>query len=241
MLISIVIPAFNEAANLEETLHSIKQAAQTFLHRGWGFEYIVCDNNSNDGTSRIAEALGARVVFEPINQISRARNKGASIAKGEWLIFIDADSRPSSELMNRVALEIEGRTTVGGGATVLMESNRLWFRFCVSMWNLTSLICCWAAGSFIFCRKDAFDSLGGFSEELYAAEEINFSRRLKKWARPKSLKFKIIRGYPLWSSSRKDSLYTTSEWMRFFRKAIFSPMKTLKQRQDCQPWYDGRR
>lgn len=241
MLISIVIPAFNEAQNLKSTLDAIHLAAVAFKDQGWQYECIVCDNNSTDGTGELAKNLGATVAYEPINQISRARNKGAQASKGEWLIFIDADSRPTKELFHCVVREIRSEKTVGGGSVVLMESNRFWFRFCVASWNIVSVIFNWAAGSFIYCRIDAFQSVNGFSEDLFAAEEIDFSKKLKRWAKKRDLKFRIIREAPLWSSARKEDLYTTGEWLSFFGKALLSPVKTLKQRQACQPWYDGRR
>ena len=67
----------------------------------------------------MAAATGATVVFEPVNQIARARNTGAAAATGDWLIFVDADSRPSAELfadvqeaINRVQSEDVTRQTV---------------------------------------------------------------------------------------------------------------------------------
>src|SRR4051812_8089396 len=90
--ISIVIPAFNEERLIRETLHQIKEAAAVFHERHWETEIIVCDNNSKDQTAQLAREAGACVVFEPINQIARARNRGALEAKGEWLLFVDADS-----------------------------------------------------------------------------------------------------------------------------------------------------
>jgi len=81
VLISVVVPAFNEERLLAATLDSIKAAAQAFDGSG-GWELIVCDNNSTDRTAGIAHAAGARVVFEPHNQISRARNRGAAAAAG---------------------------------------------------------------------------------------------------------------------------------------------------------------
>lgn len=241
MLISIIIPAFNEIDNLKSTLEAIYLSAEAFSDIGWRYECIVCDNNSTDGTADLAKSLGAEVVYEPVNQISRARNKGAEASNGDWLIFIDADSRPTKELFNCVVKEIQSEKTVGGGSLVYMESNRFWFKFCVASWNIVSVVFNWAAGSFIYCKNDAFKSVHGFSEDLFAAEEIDFSKKLKRWAGKRNLKFRIIREAPLWSSARKEDLYTTGEWLRFFRKAFFSPMKTLKQRQACQPWYDGRR
>ncbi|HUN69649.1 MAG TPA: glycosyltransferase, partial [Burkholderiales bacterium] len=77
MRLSIVVPAFNEERLLASTLESIKAAAKVFDAAG-GWELIVCDNNSTDATAEIARAAGAQVVFEPHNQISRARNRGAA-------------------------------------------------------------------------------------------------------------------------------------------------------------------
>src|SRR6266498_6061066 len=89
LLISIVVPAFNEQAILARTLAVIREAAGAFDAAGVTWELIVCDNNSSDHTAGIARDAGARVVFEPINQIGRARNTGAVAAAGQWLLFID--------------------------------------------------------------------------------------------------------------------------------------------------------
>jgi glycosyltransferase involved in cell wall biosynthesis len=98
--ISIIIPAFNEERLLGASLRQIKAAAGAFTARGWEVELIVCDNNSTDRTSEIAYAAGADVVFEPVNQIARARNSGAAAASGDWFIFVDADSHPRAELFS---------------------------------------------------------------------------------------------------------------------------------------------
>ena len=89
--ISIIVPAFNEAKRISSCIQSIRAAAN--LQPGDETELIVVDNNSRDSTAEIAAREGARVVFEPNNQISRARNAGARAATGDWLLFIDADSQ----------------------------------------------------------------------------------------------------------------------------------------------------
>ena len=104
--ISVVVPAFNEERLLGRSLGEIKSAAGAFARHGWEVELIVCDNNSSDRTAEIARNAGALVVFEPVNQIARARNRGAAAATGDWLIFVDADSHPSAELFTEVANEI---------------------------------------------------------------------------------------------------------------------------------------
>ena len=113
--ISIVVPAFNEERLLARSLAEIKSAAGAFAGRGWDVEFIVCDNNSTDRTAEIARGAGAVVVFEPVNQIARARNCGAAAATGDWLVFVDADSRPSAGLFDEVAEQIlSGRWLAGG-------------------------------------------------------------------------------------------------------------------------------
>ena len=103
MRVSVVLPAFNEEKLLPAALAAVKAASSAFTARGWEWECVVCDNNSTDGTSAVARAAGATVVFEPVNQIGRARDAGARAATGEWLVFIDADSTPSAELFASIA------------------------------------------------------------------------------------------------------------------------------------------
>src|SRR5438093_5774820 len=99
----------------------MRSAMEAFAERGWPAEVIVCDNNSSDRTAELARAAGARVVFEPINQIARARNTGAAVANGDWLLFIDADSHPEPELFADVAIAIQGGTCLAGGSTIRLD------------------------------------------------------------------------------------------------------------------------
>jgi glycosyltransferase involved in cell wall biosynthesis len=79
MLISVIIPAFNEEKLLKHTLGQIQYALKENRGQGFAWEIIVFDNNSTDRTAGVATEMGARVVFEPVNQIGRARNTGAGI------------------------------------------------------------------------------------------------------------------------------------------------------------------
>ncbi len=241
MKISIIIPAFNEAKLLPATLQAVQSAARAFQLKGWEFEICVCDNNSSDDTQSIAKAAGARTVFEPENQISRARNTGASIATGDWLIFVDADSRPSEELFGDVLAQIESGRTIGGGVTVKMDTHAPILEIMVCAWNWTSRIRRWAAGSFVYCSKKTFDELGGFSTRLYASEEIEFSQRLKRLGRKKGQRVVILHKHPLVTSGRKLNLYTKREYAVFFLRLMIRPFKTLQSREGCTVWYDGRR
>ena len=235
MSISIVVPAFNEERLLGGTLQAIRAAA-SFPH-----ELIVCDNNSTDRTADIAREHGAKVVFEPVNQISRARNAGAAAASGEWLLFVDADSQPSVLLLRSVLSEISDGRCVGGGSTVAADDPTLMMRIAVAMWNATSRLTRWAAGSFIFCEARVFRELGGFSEALYAAEEVDFSIRLKRLARGEGRRVVILHRHPLRTSARKAKLYSPRELVGFTLRTLLSGGRNLRDRKSCFAWYDGRR
>jgi glycosyltransferase involved in cell wall biosynthesis len=231
MKLSVIVPAFNEEKLLASTLASIREAAS-----GLDAEIIVCDNNSTDRTAEIAREAGAKVVFEPVNQISRARNAGAAAAGGDWLVFIDADSFPDRNLFKDLGDAVASGRCVGGGATVRFDEADSLANGAVSLWNLISRTMRWAAGSFVFCRADAFRAIGGFSTELYASEEIDFSRRLKRHGR-----FTILHRHPLRTSGRKVRLYSKREYFSLLLRIVLSGGRALRRRDDLFAWYDGRR
>jgi GT2 family glycosyltransferase len=241
MRISIVVPAFNEEAGLGAALCSIRSAMREFDRRRWSSELIVCDNNSTDGTAAIAREAGARVAFEPTNQIGRARNTGAAHATGDWLIFVDADSHPGAALFGDVAVEIEGGHCLAGGSTIVYDNPNPLVRAIVRSWNISSRLNRWAAGSFIFCEAAAFREVGGFNLELFAGEEIDLFRRLKRAARRRGRTITILHRHPLLTSDRKMRLYTVREIATFMLRTAVTPRRTLRNPNQCFAWYDGRR
>ena len=242
MRVSVIVPAFNEERVLAASLASVRRAMAPFAQLGWAHELIVCDNNSTDRTAEIAREAGATVVFEPVNQISRARNAGARCASGEWLIFVDADSHPSPELFAAVAAEIERGRCLAGGSTVRFDDRRhLALRVGEAGWNTLSRLTRWAAGSFIFCDAAAFRCVGGFSERLFASEEIDLFRRLKKLARAQRRTIRILSRHPLRTSARKQHLYDWRAMWLFMIRTALSGGRTLRSRDECFAWYDGRR
>ncbi len=241
MRISIVIPAFNEERLLPETLAFVKEAMTAFSARRWETELIVCDNNSTDRTADLARAAGAEVVFEPVNQISRARNRGAQAATGDWLVFVDADSHPSEALFAEVAEKVASGRYMAGGCTVKLDAEHRTGRWIVAAWNRLSRTFRLMAGSFIFCEAAAFHEVGGFSAELFVGEEIELSGKLKQLARRRGKKLVILHRHPLVTSARKIHLYTRREHARFLLKVTFRWRHVLASREACHTWYDGRR
>src|ERR1051325_8864161 len=237
MKISIIVPAFNEQKLIAETLRKITAALRAFWDHGWETEVIVCDNNSTDRTAELAQAAGARVVFEPINQIARARNRGAEAASGDWLIFIDADSYPEPRLFADVAEAIQSGQCLAGGSTIRLDVGRFIGRVVAGSWNLISRTTRFLDGSFIFCEASAFRQLGGFSQKLFASEELDLSKRLKKLAAQSGKKIVILHQHPLTTSARKLHLYTHWEYLRFISKTALRLGGTLKNAKECYIWY----
>ena len=238
--ISIVVPAFNEERLLGKSLAQIQSAAGVFARRGWSFELIVCDNNSTDRTAEIARAAGATVVFEPVNQIARARNRGAAAATGDWLVFVDADSQPGAGLLAEVADQIGSGRCLAGGTTVRLDEKHLAGGCITWVWNWTSRIGRLLAGSFIFVETEAFRKIGGFNEKMFAGEELELSGRLKKLARETGRPMVILHRHPLVTSARKMRLYSLGEHLWLMARAAGN-RRTLGDRNACYLWYDGRR
>ncbi len=252
MLISIIIPAFNEEAILGQTIEQIKLAFSANDEVKLLREIIVCDNNSTDKTAAIATQRGVQVVFEPNNQISQARNAGARAASGEWLLFIDADSHPRPELVAELAGIIEGNTYVGCGTTVEVQGGTLFNKLRMERLNPLFRLFNLCGGAFLFCRRDAYRAIGGFSTELYAYEEIDFAFRLKKHGRKQDQKFITLHRHPVITSGRKGE-YTLSSLgslyvSNFVAVILFGLYYLIPKRvvrslgaRTLGYWYNGRR
>lgn len=240
---SIVVPAWNEAALLPDTLASLTSAMQAprvaQAHRG---QLIVVDNNSTDATAAIAEAGGATVVFEPVNQIARARNAGAAAATGDALIFVDADSTIDATLLAAALERLERGGCVGGGSIIAADRpvSRA-AQLGLDVWNRISVSAGYAAGCFVWCRRDAFEAVGGFSTRVYAGEEIYLSRALKRWARNNvvdgtRLRFEILTVSPVRTSTRKLDWYGPVALAR--QAALAFVPGALRSKRLMNTWYD---
>lgn len=228
---SVIIPAYNEEKYLPRTLQNLQDIMATIDLPG---EIIVTDNNSSDGTSEIAKTYGAYLVFEAINQISRARNAGTRIAKSDILIFLDADTCIPEGLL-RTALQNLKEGRCGGGTTITFDRPTGPFsKIILGAWTAISLYFQLAAGSFIYCRRDAFEDIGGFSEKLYAAEEIRFSSDLKKWGKKHNRSFEMITDYPVITSARK--LEKPSRIFFVILTCLFFPF-LIYSKKLCWYWY----
>jgi len=231
-MISFVVPAYNEEHELSDTLAAIRDAASEAAQP---YEIIVVDDASTDGTPTIASNAGAKVI--PINrrQIAASRNAGARAAQGEYLFFIDADTRINRVHVNKGVAALEAGYT-GGSARVAMDGfvpiwGRLLLRGSSSVYFGLNL----GAGAFLFTTRRNFDVIGGFDEQYLAGEEVYFSIALKKLGG-----FKVLRE-PVITSARKLRMYPAKDFLRKFFGVILRGPRGVRSRAGLSLWYDAKR
>src|SRR5437763_16180206 len=91
-MISFIVPAYNEEAELPGTLRAIRSAAAGYEH-----EIVLVNAGSTDATGAIGEEFGARVISIERRQIAAARNAGAAAPRGNVFVFVDAGTRIGPE------------------------------------------------------------------------------------------------------------------------------------------------
>jgi cellulose synthase/poly-beta-1,6-N-acetylglucosamine synthase-like glycosyltransferase len=231
-MISFVIPAHNEEALVGDTLQHLFDAARDAAEQ---FEVIVVDDASIDRTAAIATSAGARVVAVDLRKISAVRNAGVRVARGEWLVFVDADTLVPVETL-RATIGALRAGAVGGGAAVRLDSRApAWAHpmMMAASWFFRQLGL--AAGCFLFTRREDFTAAGGFDEHYFAGEEIHLSRALKKRGRF------VILVTPVVTSARKIRLVTIGRWLRLGLRVALRGRRALTTREGLDVWYDGQR
>ena len=92
MKISAYIISYNEVEKIRDCINSVL----------WVDEIIVADSNSDDGTTEIAESLGAKVVHIPFNGYGDLRNQAVSYCSNEWILSIDSDERCTEQVRDEI-------------------------------------------------------------------------------------------------------------------------------------------
>jgi len=185
--ISVIVPAFNEEKFLGNCLLSLK--GQDFKD----FEVIVVDNNSTDKTTEIAKKFGAILVSEKNQGVAFARNKGAKIAKGEILVFTDADTILPKNWLSRIKEEFErDKELIAFGGSCEFYSGPISARLASKFFLKPFLILDkFFSGGFnlmgcnMAIKKEMFLKVGGFNEKLKLNEDVEISYRLRKMGKVK--------------------------------------------------------
>lgn len=174
-VISIIIPAHNEEKYLGDTLRSLR--AQTYPY----FEVIVVANGCTDGTVDVARPHCDRVIDLPERGLGKARNTGAAKARGELLVFLDADTSLERHALEEIATQLSPQhssATLKGrpdrrklSYSLLYVFKNLLHRFALHCGS-SGVICCW---------RDQFKGVAGFDEALNVRENSDLIRRLARF------------------------------------------------------------
>jgi glycosyltransferase involved in cell wall biosynthesis len=217
---------------LGETLRILRASAES---TGEPFEIIVADDASTDRTAEIARTAGASVVAIDRRQIAAARNAGAKTARGDILAFVDADTHVAKETLQQ-ALQALRAGAVGGGAPFDFEDHApYWGHLARDITVGVMRLMSYAAGCFIFVRRDAFDAVGGFDERYYALEELVLSRALHRIG-----KFVLVER-PVLTSGRKTRFHGPGALWKFTWDVMRGGHRAVQSREKLGLWYDGKR
>lgn len=231
-MLSFIVPAHDEARLIADTLRAVHAAAQAL---GLDHEIVVVDDASGDGTGDLAAAEGARVVRVECRHIAATRNAGARAATGDTLVFVDADTLVDAVVLG-AALRALADGAVGGGARVqLLGRLSLFERGLMAVFAWLFRITGIAPGCFIYCRREAFEAVGGFDEAWYAGEDVAISRAFARHGR-----FVILRE-AVRTSARKMRSFSMREQLGLLWRFTWRGRSLLRSRAHLDLWYGKRR
>ena len=231
-MISFVIPAHDEEDYLDRTLESVNRAGREL---GLSFETVVVNDASSDRTVEVAEQYGARVISVDVRQIAAARNAGAKATTGEMLIFVDADTVCTAAVVGAAVSAMQAGAAGGGCAFRFDGHLPAYGRALQAVANPIYRVLKLASGCFLFCTREAFESIGGFDETLFAAEEAAMSRSLRRQGR-----FVVLREQVL-TSGRKLRAYSAYEVLGLLIRLALSGKNAVRRRDGLEIWYGPRR
>ncbi len=184
-VVSVIIPTYCEEETIEGCLKSVTN--QQFDGK---IESIVVDSHSSDKTRQVAQKTADKVIDLNQRGVGKARNAGARVAHGEFLLFLDGDTYLETNFVSEMcqAFQDPHVVCVSGILRTLEQLKPLDRLFAVSHYGFTNKladvsahlgfpmfpsVCCGA-------RKSVFMQIGGFREDIACAEDISFSREMGK-------------------------------------------------------------
>ena len=183
-MISVVIPAYNESDNIQTCIDSLK--AQSLPQKS--YEIIVVDNNSTDNTLELIKKLGVIHTVEYKKGPAPAKNAGISLTKGNIIAFIDGDCVATKDWLKNIVsgFEISNVGCVAGSIKAMEDDNLSPLEhFLIKKGHLSQAqhiensFLPFAATANAAYRKEVFDKVGLFDEELLIGEDADLSWRMQ--------------------------------------------------------------
>jgi len=191
-MISVIIPTYNEADRIAQTISKIHASNST--HE---IEIIVVDGGSTDDTLALAKECRAIAVKSERKGRAAQMNKGASLATGEILYFLHADSIPPQNFTTQI-LAARENGVVSGCFRLAFDYDH-WFLNANSWFTRFDINALRFGDQSLFVLKDIFQNSGGFREDLLMMEDQEIIHRIKKQGRFKVMNSSVV------TSARKYS------------------------------------
>jgi glycosyltransferase involved in cell wall biosynthesis len=218
VFISVIIPAHNEEKLLPDTLNALRRQSHP------RFESIVVANGCADATAEIAPALCDQFYNLESRGLGPARNLGAQKARGDLLLFLDADTVLEPDALELIARKFTRRFSAG---TLKGEpdSPRLSYKLIYLLKNFIHQSHAHHGSSgVILCWKDHFQKVGGFDNDLYLRENSDLMKKLRRFGR-----YRYINATPAVTSMRRYEKTGVSEmillWVRVWFLSNFSDIR----------------
>ena len=210
MTISIITPTYNEAGNIGKLVFYLKE------HGGDRVEIIVSDGGSSDATLEEARITGAMVISSPEKGRAAQMKFGASLAKGDILYFVHADTIPPKSYVADIQKAILDGYDLGRYLSKYNSPN--WLLQINSVLSRLDTFAGMGGDQTLFITKKLYEQTGGFNPNMKIMEEFEFCTRARKQGR-----YKIMNSAAL-ISTRK---YDTNSWLTV-QKANFTIVNMYK-------------
>ena len=184
-LISIIIPTYNEAATIGGLLRYLQQNCHPNE-----IEILVIDGGSMDDTLSIAAANGVQAMVSPQKGRAAQMNFGSSLAKGNLLYFVHADSFPPVSFVKDILLAVQQEFSCGRYQTTF-NTNRFIFKINAFFTRFDWFIC-YGGDQTFFITKKLFEQVNGFNAAMLIMEEYDLTERARQNGRYKIMKGKAL-------------------------------------------------
>jgi len=216
MKLSIIIPALNEASNIESLLAQLS---------GEDIELIVVDGGSDDQTAQRASAH-AKLVHSSAGRAIQM-NAGAAAASGDWLWFLHADTQIIEPIKNYID-DMWQSDVLWGRFAVRLDDSRWIFRVIERFMNVRSCFTSVATGDQgLFVNKRLFDELGGFPE-IPLMEDVAISKRLRKVMPVHCSSLRLMTSARRWQQGGVLKTIFLMWWLRLAYVIGVSPAQLVK-------------
>lgn len=172
-MISVIIPTYNEANQIGKTINKVLIARE-----GHETEIIVADGGSTDETVAIARECGVITVLSDRKGRGAQMNKGASVATGEVLYFLHADSIPPGNFSQYI-IDAINKGAVSGCFRLAFDYKH-WFLKANCWFTRFNVNAVRFGDQSLFVTRDVFFTSGGFREDLAVMEDQEIIHRIKK-------------------------------------------------------------